>query len=339
VVVDPSAGERLMRAVIEGVGHAVPETSLSTHEVAARVSAASGFRLDPHVIVRLSGVERRRCAEPGQTPSALGAMACRRALADANRSVGDIDLVVSGSITQDMAEPSVAALIQDRVGCAEGAAFDVKNGCNGFLSALDLARSLIEAGAHRLALVVAAEVLTPQTEWSLEDTRQLATRFASFTVGDAAGALVVGPGDGRWRGVGAGVFVSDGRHWRLCASTAEDSRMTLTTDSVALERVVIERVPPLVHEVLAAQGWTGHDIDVCVPHQASVPALERTSRLLDIPFDRCVVTAREYGNTAAASIPLALSIAKRRGRLRAGSRVVLIGGASGFSGGVMPVVW
>ena len=103
-------------AIIEGIGHAVPERSLSTDEVAARVSAASGFRLDPQVILRLSGVESRRCVDPGETPSSLGATACRRALADADRSARDVDLVICGSITQDMAEPSVAALVQDRMG-------------------------------------------------------------------------------------------------------------------------------------------------------------------------------------------------------------------------------
>jgi 3-oxoacyl-[acyl-carrier-protein] synthase-3 len=115
--------------------------------------------------------------------------------------------------------------------------------------------------------------------------------------------------------------------------------MTLTTDSVALERVAHTLVPPLVLEVLAREGWSGESIDLCVPHQASVPAIERTSRFLGIPLDRCVVTARQFGNTAAASIPLALSVAKQEGRLLPGSRVVLIGAASGFSGAVIPVAW
>src|SRR4051794_36571634 len=127
------------RARIEGVGHVVPDRAVSTDEIAARITSASGFRIDPRIIVRLCGVESRRCAAPGDTPSSLGAEACRRALADAGRIPEEVDLVISGSITQDMSEPSVAALVQSRVGCSDGAAFDVRNGCNAFLSALDLA--------------------------------------------------------------------------------------------------------------------------------------------------------------------------------------------------------
>jgi 3-oxoacyl-(acyl-carrier-protein) synthase III len=326
-------------AVIEGVGHAVPRRSMSTDEVAARVSASSGFRLDPRVIVGLSGVEERRCAGPDEMPSFLASAACRRALADAGRRAEEVDLVINASISQDSSEPATAALIQERVGCSGSAAFDVKNGCNGFLSALELARVLIEAGAHRLALVVAAEVLTPVTAWSLQDSRELATWFATYTFGDAGAACVVGGRGGGTRRIGPGVFESDGRHWRLCTTTREDDRFVVTTHSIELERMASERVPKLVDQVLEREGWPGDTVDLCVPHQASVPGLARTSEMLSIPLDRCVVTTTRFGNTAAASMPLALSVAKATGRLHRGARVLLVGAASGFSAGVTPVVW
>jgi 3-oxoacyl-[acyl-carrier-protein] synthase-3 len=325
--------------VVEGVGHALPDRVVTTAEVAARVSAASGLRLDPRVIVRLSGVESRRFAGRGETPSSLAAAAAEHALVRAGRTVRDIDLIVNASASQDMAEPSTAAFVQERLGCADIAAFDVKNACNGFLTALELTRVLIESGAHRRALVVAAEVVSHNITWSLEDSRELALRFANYTAGDAGGACIIGASDDPDRGLRPGHFISDGRLWRLCAATVEGSRIQLATSSAELERIALDRVPPIVLRVLAQESWTAEAVDLFVPHQASVPAIERACQVVGVPFDRCMVTATELGNTAAASMPLALSLAQEQGRLPHGSKVLLVGSASGFSGGVMPIIW
>jgi 3-oxoacyl-[acyl-carrier-protein] synthase-3 len=184
-------------------------------------------------------------------------------------------------------------------------------------------------------------------DYEINGIRELRTKFAGLTLGDAGAAAVIEAveeaGD---RGVYAGKFMSDGTHWEkstiLAGGTLMGHDMThgyFECESSELQDLAVSTIPPMVKDALWSVGWSVDDIDLVVPHQVSLGVIHRILGIFDVPIERCMATVVRYGNTAAASIPLALSTARDEGRLHRGDKVLIVGGAAGWSVGVVPIVW
>jgi 3-oxoacyl-(acyl-carrier-protein) synthase III len=329
------------------VARHLPDEEVASSDVERRVSASSpGYSMVPGLIERTSGVRSRHVAPPGVTSSDLASEAVRLLLDVAGCEPDSVDVLIYASASHDVAEPATANMVQVKSGCGRAAVVDVKNACNSFVNALDFAAAYVETGRARRIVIASGEVLTPAIDWCVSDGDQLVRKFAAFTLGDGAGACLVEArhaGDAR---VFAGSFMSDGSHWDastiLSGGTlmwGDASRMHFECDTGRLQALAVEHVPAVARRALDTAGWEPDDIDLVVPHQVSLSVILRIADAVGFEPTRCVVTLDRVGNTAAASIPIALSVAQEEGRLRTGARVLLIGGAAGFSVGVVPVVW
>jgi 3-oxoacyl-[acyl-carrier-protein] synthase-3 len=223
---------------------------------------------------------------------------------------------------------------------------DIKNACNSFLNALDVATAYIQLGRARRILIACGEVLSPVINWQIRDQADFLRKVAALTLGDGAGACILEAVPFNGRGVLPGRFFSDGRHWRLSTVLSggtllkrDASHFFFESESAQLNLLAVEQIPPLILQVLSEISWELAEVDLIIPHQVSTPIILEFCRVLDYPIERCVVTVDRLGNIAAASIPVALSLARSEGRLRPGDRLLLVGGAAGFSAGVVPVVF
>ena len=314
--------------------------------VETRVNRESGGWTIPKDIIRLAvGVVERRYAPEGTSSSDLAARAAQGALEESGLDPQAIDLLIFASASHDVAEPATANLLQAALGCESAAVMDVKNACNSFLNGLEVAHAFIETGRASRVLVAAGERLSPTIKWSIHDHADLSVRLAALTLGDAGAAFVVEASPDGDRGLFPGVFESDGRHWELSTVLGggsryggEPDRMFFECRSAKLQQLAVERVPRLVEQTLLKLDWSLDDVALVVPHQVSRSVIERVATLLGFPPDRCMVTLDRFGNTAAASIPLAFDVARDEGRVVAGDKVLLVGGAAGFSAAVIPIV-
>src|SRR3954451_1411971 len=334
---------------LAGIGHYLPGTVITSTDIEERVRASSSeVRLPAVVLEALSGVRTRRYVDEGQISSDLAAEATTRALAMAGRQIGDVDTVIFAAASQDIAEPATANVLQEKLGCDRASVFDVKNACNSFLNGLDVAQALIETERADCVVVAAGEVLSGTVKWNLEDAAELRRRGAAFTLGDGGGAAVVERAhDDSAGGIfGRAEFESLGRYWDrstvLGGGTllwdAPDSRY-FACDSRALEELAIDVVPQVIERVLKRMEWEPEEVDRFVPHQVSVRVVKRIAEIMGLPYERAELTLPFIGNTAAASIPIALSSAVEEGRIRKGDRVLLVGAAAGFSAAAMPLIW
>lgn len=334
-------------AVITGVGHYLPETSVSSDEVISRIRAKNrGLTIPSGLIERLSGVAHRYYSLEG-TSSDMAVLAANNALRQAEVDPLDIDLVIFAAASHDITEPATSNIVQEKTGCANAQVFDVKNACNSFLNALDIAQSFIHTGRAKRILVTTGEVLSPSISWHISDIKDLYLKFAGLTLGDGGGAVVVEALDTTERGVMPGHFVSDGSQWRLSTMLScgtlmrhDTSKMYFESESKKMQSLAVKHVPPLLRRVTEAIGWDMvRDVRIVIPHQVSLRVIQMICKAISYPVDRCVITLDRVGNTAAASIPIALSLALQEGRIRRGDKILLVGGAAGFSAGVVPMVW
>jgi 3-oxoacyl-[acyl-carrier-protein] synthase III len=294
-------------AVVTGWGIALPDKVVTNDDLSARLDTSDDW------ITERTGIKERRI---GGTTSQLATDAARAALKRAGRGGNDIDLLVLATTTPDALVPGTSATVQDNLG-VRGGAFDLNAACSGFIYALVAAHGMVQAGAQRV-LVVGAETLSKITDW---DDRSLAV-----LVGDGAGALVLeateGPGD-----LLAWDLQADGslRHLLYC-----DHGGYLYMNGKEIFRHAVHAVVGSAARTLASAGLEANDIDLFVPHQANARIITAAAQRLGITPERCVVTIDRYGNTSAASIPLALVDALEDGRLQKGG-IVLV---SGFGGGM-----
>ena len=236
-------------------------------------------------------------------------------------------------------------MVQMALGCDRAAVMDVKNACNSFLNGLDVAQAFIETGRAPRVVVAAGECLSPTIKWNIAGSDDLPIRLAALTLGDAGAACVLEASAAPERGLLRGAFESDGNHWELSTVLGGGSRYGADPDlmfseckSTKLQQLAVTRIPALVTDVLLKLDWAMEDVKLVVPHQVSSAVIERIASLLEYPLDRCMVTLDRYGNTAAASIPFALDLAIEEGRAAAGDKVLLVGGAAGFSAAVIPLI-
>jgi 3-oxoacyl-[acyl-carrier-protein] synthase III len=322
-----------IRSIIRGCGSHLPETVVTNADLARRVDTSDEW------IVQRTGIRERHIATKDETTSVLGIKAAQAALDDAGLAAEDIDLVVCATSTPDYTFPSTASQIQAGLGIHRGAAFDVQAVCTGFIYALSTADKFLRSGSHKRALVVGAETFSRIMDW--ED------RGTCVLFGDGAGAVVLEAAEGEGNAADRGVLTtqlrSDGRYRdRLYVDGGPGS--TGTTGHLRMEgrevfRFAVGMVADVVNEAFAATGTGPDDLAWFVPHQADRRIIEASADKLGIAREKVVITVDRHGNTSAASIPLALDVALKDGRIRKGDLVMLEAIGGGFTWGSALVRW
>ena len=311
-----------VRAVIAGVGSALPSRRVTNAELAQTVDTTDQW------IVERTGIRSRYLAGEDETTASLAADAARKALAHAGVNASAIDLIVLATATPDQTFPSSATKVQAALGIDDCIAFDVHAVCTGFLYALSVADSMIRSGNAKNALVIGSETFSRILDW--ED------RATCVLFGDGAGALVLSAADGD-SGILATKLHADGRHNDLLfvdggpSTTGTVGKLRMKGREVFRHAVV--NLAGVLGEVLEAAGLTAADVDWVVPHQANARILDATAKKLGLPAEKVVVTVHEHANTSAASVPLALDTAVRDGRIQRGDIVVLEAMGGGFTWG------
>jgi 3-oxoacyl-[acyl-carrier-protein] synthase-3 len=317
-------------ARITGTGSYLPPRRLSNADLVAEL-AAQGVETSDDWIVERTGIRARHFAAEGVFSSDLALEASRAALEAAGLQASDIDLIIVATSTPDMVFPSTACILQHKLGAAGGAAFDVQAVCSGFVYAITVADAMIRTGAANKALVVGAEIFSRILDFK--------DRTTCVLFGDGAGAVVLEASD--TPGLLASDLHADGRHVGiLCvpghvAGGQVLGDPLLKMDGQAVFKLAVGLLEAAAHAALAKAGKTESDIDWLVPHQANIRIIQSTARKLKLSMDKVIVTVDQHGNTSAASIPLALDVAVRSGRIRPGDTVMLEGVGGGFTWGAV----
>lgn len=315
-----------LRARIVGTGSALPARRVSNAELAEQVDTSDEW------IVARTGIKFRHIADENETTATLATDACLKALEAASMSASEIDLIVLATATPDQTFPASATKVQAALGINDCIAFDVAAVCSGFLYALSVANSMIVSGAARTALVIGSETFSRILDW--ED------RTTCVLFGDGAGAVVLKGEDGE-AGILASSLHADGRHNGLLYVDGGPST-TGTVGKVRMKgsevfRHAVTNLASVMGEVLASAGLTASDVDWVVPHQANARILDATARKLGLPPGKVIVTVDQHANTSAASVPLALDLAVRDGRIKTGDLIVLEAMGGGFTWGASVV--
>jgi 3-oxoacyl-[acyl-carrier-protein] synthase III len=318
--------EAALRAVIKGTGSALPKRRVSNAELTETVDTTDEW------IVERTGIRFRHIAGPDETTATLAADAARKALDAAGMNAADIDLIIVATATPDQTFPATATKVQHMLGQHGGVAFDVAAVCSGFLYGFSVAESMIRAGSAKNALVIGAETFSRILDW--ED------RGTCVLFGDGAGAVVLS-GEVGTRGALATRLHADGRHNQLLYVDGGPST-TGTVGKLRMQgrevfRHAVTNLTSVLHEVLDAAGIVPADIDWVVPHQANARIIDATARKLGLPAERVVMTVSDHANTSAASVPLALDVAIRDGRIKQGQLIVLEAMGGGFTWGASVV--
>jgi 3-oxoacyl-[acyl-carrier-protein] synthase-3 len=321
------------RSIVLGCGGYLPDTVLSNAEIAKRIDTTDDW------IVERTGIKRRHIARDGETTADLAHGAATRALQHAGLDASALDLIVVATTTPDETFPSTATKIQARLGMVRGAAFDVQAVCSGFIYALSVADNFIRAGNANTVLVIGAETMSRILDWK--------DRGTCVLFGDGAGAVVLqgqaGEGTNADRGVLNTKLYSDGRLHDLLytdggvSSTGTAGYLRMRGRDVFKHAVV--NIASAMEQSAGEAGLKPSDIDWIVPHQANQRILDGTARRLGIKPERVVSTIAEHGNTSAASVPLALSVAVGDGRIKKGDLVLMEAMGGGFTWGAALVRW
>ena len=312
---------------IAGTGSYLPSKVLTNDDLSKIVDTSDEW------IASRTGIRERHIAAEGETTVDLGLQASLRALEAAGVEPSQIDLIVFGTTTPDLVFPSSACLLQQRLGIAGCGAFDVNAACSGFIYALSVADKFIKSGDAKTVLVVGAETLTRMVDWT--------DRTTCVLFGDGAGAVVLQAdsetgilsthlhADGSkkellWNPVGVSVGFD-------AAATNVGVRIEMAGSDVF--KYAVKALDSVVEETLEANGLDRHDIDWLIPHQANLRIIEATAKRLDMPMERVIVTVDRHGNTSSGSVPLALDVAVRSGRVERGQLLLLEAFGGGFTWG------
>lgn len=324
-----------MRARIVGTGSYVPERVLTNADLERMVATSDSW------IVERTGIRERRIAAPGEACSDLGTKAAERALEAAGLTAADLDLILVATCTGDSPLPSTACLIQHRLGAVRAAACDISAACCGFVYALAVGDAYVKTGLRHI-LVVGAEVMSVITDWT--------DRSTCILFGDGAGAVVLGPADGD-RGILSSHLHSDGNLWDLICVPGGGSRIP-PSDKMLADRlqymkmkgnetfkVAVKTLEESARETLSANHLSMDELDLYVPHQANVRIIKAVADRLELPMEKVVLNMDRYGNTSAASIPLALDEAVRAARVKDGSLVMIAAFGSGLTWASALIRW
>ena len=318
-----------MHSRIVGTGGYLPAEILTNADLARRIDTS-----DEWVRAR-TGICQRHIAAPHEATSDLALVASRKALTQAGLAAKEVDLIIVATTTPDMIFPSTACILQAKLGTSGGAAFDVQAVCSGFVYALATADLMVKSGAARNALVVGAEIYSRILDWS--------DRGTCVLFGDGAGAVVLAPSS--VPGILSSHLHADGRYRGILSvpGTVANGKVEGTPfvhmDGGAVFKFAVKVLAEVAQEALTANNLPSSAIDWLIPHQANIRIMEATMKKLGLPSERMISTVAEHANTSAASIPLALDIAVRDGRIRPGQRVMLAGVGGGFTWGSVLLRW
>jgi len=320
---------KLKKVTIQGTGSCVPERVVPNSYFETIVDTSDEW------ITTRTGIKERRMIEKGQAMSDLATLASASALQMANISAEELDLIIIGTSTADMLSPSTGCLVQHRLGAKKAVAFDVNAACPGFIYGLAVAQKFMQDGTYQKALVVGGEIVSNRLDFS--------DRSTCVLFGDGAGAVVLGHGNGRENGQLFSTNIeSDGDLWKLIHVPGGGSRIPASHEMIneGLQYVKMQGNEVFKHavrtmvdsarKIMSQHGITSDDIDWFIPHQANIRIMDVVAERLGIPSEKVIVTVHKYGNTSAASIPVALDEAVREGKIRKGDLVL----ANSFGAGL-----
>ena len=324
------------RARITSLGRYVPERVMTNDDLAKLVDTSDEW------IRTRTGIRQRHVAEPGTGTSALASRAARECLELAGVGAAEVDLIVVATVTPDMPFPATACLVQDQLGATKAWAFDINAACSGFAYALTVGAQFVESGAHRKVLVIGADVMTSILDYT--------DRTTCILFGDGAGAALLEPGDD---GTGVLDFLHEvdgsggnllcmpgGGSLRPASHETVDRRMhAIRQEGPAVFKYAVKKFAEVSLQLLERNRLKPADLDLFVPHQANLRIIDAVGERLGLPEDKIVKNIHEYGNTTAATIPLALGTALDQGRLRAGDLVLLAAVGAGLTVGTVLVRW
>lgn len=319
-----------------GIGSYVPEKVLTNFDLEKIVETNNEW------IIERTGIMERRVAADDQATSDLAFIAATRALKDANVKPEELDLIIVATESPDTKFPSTACLIQDRIGAKNAAAFDLGAGCSGFVYGAAVASQMITTGLYKKALVIGAETLSRILNWEDRNTCVL--------FGDGAGAAVLGEVEEGYGilGLDLGADGSGGDYLSLPASgsrrpatmeTINNKEHSIHMNGQEVFKFAIKIMPKTTLNVLKKANLDKEDVDIIIPHQANIRIIESSAKRLKIDKDKIYVNVQKYGNTSAASIPIAMCEAKEEGKLAKGQNVVLVGFGAGLTWASMVLKW
>jgi 3-oxoacyl-[acyl-carrier-protein] synthase-3 len=318
-----------MYSRIVGTGGYLPAQALTNADLAQRIAT------DDEWVRTRTGIRQRHVAAADEQTSDLALIAAKRALAAAGVQSDEIDLIIVATTTPDMVFPSTACIVQHKLGASNGPAFDVQAVCSGFVYALAIADRMVASGAARNALVIGAEIYSRILDWN--------DRGTCVLFGDGAGAVVLMPSERP--GILSAHLHADGSYRDILsvpgtvANGAVSGRPLLRMDGHTVFKFAVKVLAETAQEALAATGLAASAVEWVIPHQANIRIMEATMKKLGLPIERMVSTVGEHANTSAASIPLALDVAVRDGRIRSGDHVLLLGVGGGFTWGSILLRW
>jgi 3-oxoacyl-[acyl-carrier-protein] synthase-3 len=323
----------MLRSVVLGCGSHLPERIVPNQELAATVETSDEW------IVQRTGIRQRHIAADGETTSDLAIAAAKAALASAHVDAQSIDLIVLATSTPDNTFPASAVSVQSGLGITRGAAFDVQAVCSGFVYGMAVTDAMLRTGTYNRALVIGSETFSRILDWT--------DRTTCVLFGDGAGAVVVEaqqqPGARDDRGVLTTHLRSDGRHKsKLYVDGGPSSTKTVgfvRMEGRAVFKHAVAMITDVIEDAFRATGYTAADVDWFVPHQANKRIIDDSARKLGIAPEKVVTTVGQHGNTSAASIPLALNVAIKDGRIKKGDLVLLEAMGGGFTWGSALIRW
>lgn len=320
-----------INATIAGTGSAVPERTLTNDDLEKMVDTSDEW------IVTRTGIKVRHIAGDNDTTASLASEAARRALADANMDASEIDLIIVGTITPEMVFPSTACFVQDMIGATNAWAFDLGAACSGFVYGLSVASKFIISGSYKNALVIGAETLSKITNYK--------DRNSCVLFGDGAGAVVLKASKKGPNGVMYNCASSDGSGWTNLNCTAYGSRypasrqledpsqIYMNINGREIYQLAVRRIVELVHDCLDKCDLTKEEINMFIPHQMNARIIESVAKRLKLADENVFINIAKYGNTSAASIPIALDDCLKEGKIKSGDIVLLAAFGAGLTWG------
>lgn len=328
----PTDGKDLpYRAIIAGTGSFVPENTLTNEELAKRVDTSDEW------ITSRTGIKSRHVASDDESTAVLATHAAKQAIERAGIEPTDLDLIIVGTVTPEMVFPSTACFVQSELGATNAWCFDVSAACSGFVYSLSIAQQFIETGLLKRALIIGADTLTKITDWT--------DRASCILFGDGAGAVVLEQYEGTDRGVLYNTMGSDGSGWQSLTCKAYGSRYPVSRElpdpsmkfmSIQgrdIYQQAVRRIVESVHKCLDACNLSEDDVKMLVSHQMNARIIESAAKRLHLPDEKIFVNIQEYGNTSAASIPIALNECIETGKVGQGDVVIFVAFGGGLTWG------
>ena len=325
-----------IRSRIIGTGSYLPLRVLSNKDLEKMVDTSDAW------IVERTGISERRIASEDEAASDLACHAAEKALNDGGVKPSDIDFIIVATVTPDMLFPSTACLVQNRLGAKRAFAFDLSAACSGFIYALSVADQYIKSGMYQTGLVIGSDVFSKVTDWTDRNTCVL--------FGDGAGAVILKADTGE-QGIVSSHLYSDGTSWDMLYVPGGGSRIPPGEDMINNRqqfvkmrgnetfKVAVNTMCASINDALKSNGLTANDIKLFIPHQANLRIIQAIGKKLNVPMERFMINLDRYGNTSAASIPIALDEAVKEGRIEEGDNILLEAFGGGLTWGAALIKW